>query len=693
MPEELFYIPNKDDAASNFQSEVDRFDLSALAARYRVASGGAVTQEGVPAMSVAVEATTFNTPTGLISLSADSLAISASDDDDPRFDLIVATELGFDVIEGLQAGHPVFPDVDFDTNVLLAAVLVDQSASVITDADIIQKQVRPPQIADDSITLGTPQVGALTQEDLNAVSGSWLEATTGGTTGQLLGKTSGVDYDVSWQEVLDVLNADEGTVALDDQALVIVDGELTLVDISDLVDEANSVTINGLTGSVAVGRLVGFTTTGAPSTGAHLTGDVVFAENGHIFICTLTGTPGTWVEAGAGTYLPLAGGTVTGPVIIDHGTGKTELNTVSGYPSVGIYDSNVHVNPQMALSSSTVVGFFGGSGAGLLFGPGGATAVSIYLAYNAAGELKTNAKVIVADATAATHAVNRQFGDARYVLQSLFDANTILFATTDNTPAALTVGASTFVGRKASGNISAMSTTEAATLLTDLVPKSLYDANSVVTATANDTPIVTTMAAGTVLGRRQTGDIDDVTYAQIIADTGGNPYLMQPKTTEYTYTPHVSRTTAANVLQRMYFVPIWIWSPWTADRIGVEVTAGGATSVMRLGIYTSTDGRPDSRVLEASGTQDGNSTGLNPLTISQALTEGQYWLAVVAQTAVCTLRTMNAHTFNNVPSTAPSGSGLIGGWIQNSVSGALPSTATPVASGNNISPLVFLRRT
>lgn len=51
------------------------------------------------------------------------------------------------------------------------------------------------------------------------------------------------------------------------------------------------------------------------------------------------------------------------------------------------------------------------------------------------------------------------------VLKSLFDANTILFATTDNTPVALTVGASTFVGRKASGAISAMSATESRTNL------------------------------------------------------------------------------------------------------------------------------------------------------------------------------------------------------------------------------------
>jgi len=51
------------------------------------------------------------------------------------------------------------------------------------------------------------------------------------------------------------------------------------------------------------------------------------------------------------------------------------------------------------------------------------------------------------------------------VMHKLFDANSILAATADDTPAALSVGASTFVGRKAAGNISAISVADALTLL------------------------------------------------------------------------------------------------------------------------------------------------------------------------------------------------------------------------------------
>jgi hypothetical protein len=71
------------------------------------------------------------------------------------------------------------------------------------------------------------------------------------------------------------------------------------------------------------------------------------------------------------------------------------------------------------------------------------------------------------------------------VPKSLYDANTMLYATTDNIPAALSIAASTFVGRKATGNISAMSATEARAIL-----------NVVDGATANSNLTATTLTLG-----------------------------------------------------------------------------------------------------------------------------------------------------------------------------------------------------
>lgn len=51
------------------------------------------------------------------------------------------------------------------------------------------------------------------------------------------------------------------------------------------------------------------------------------------------------------------------------------------------------------------------------------------------------------------------------VLKALFDAQTILAATSDNTPAALTVTEQTVVGRITGGNVAALTAAQVKTLL------------------------------------------------------------------------------------------------------------------------------------------------------------------------------------------------------------------------------------
>ena len=57
------------------------------------------------------------------------------------------------------------------------------------------------------------------------------------------------------------------------------------------------------------------------------------------------------------------------------------------------------------------------------------------------------------------------------VSKTLFDAYTMLYADTDDTPAALSIPASTFVGRKDTGGIAAMTASEVETLLTGVMLK------------------------------------------------------------------------------------------------------------------------------------------------------------------------------------------------------------------------------
>ncbi len=149
---------------------------------------------------------------------------------------------------------------------------------------------------------------------------------------------------------------------------------------------------------------------------------------------------------------------------------------------------------------------------------------------------------------------------------TIFNAHTILQATTDNTPVALTVAEQTLVGRITAGNITALTATQVRTLLNvengatndmtaaeiltalltvdgaasgldaDLldglssaafataaqgatadaaVPKSLYDAQSIVAAVSDNTPVAVTVAEQTLVGRITGGNVDDLSIAQV----------------------------------------------------------------------------------------------------------------------------------------------------------------------------------
>lgn len=53
--------------------------------------------------------------------------------------------------------------------------------------------------------------------------------------------------------------------------------------------------VTGLTGAANPGRFVGVTVSGSPATGTFAVGDYVITRNGQLFVCTVAGTPGTWM--------------------------------------------------------------------------------------------------------------------------------------------------------------------------------------------------------------------------------------------------------------------------------------------------------------------------------------------------------------------------------------------------------------
>jgi hypothetical protein len=96
------------------------------------------------------------------------------------------------------------------------------------------------------------------------------------------------------------------------------------------------------TGATAAAYFAGGTASGAPTTGTHNAGEFILDQSGSFWICTVTGTPGTWKQAGsvdtvAGDYLSLV---AAGAATIAGATGKpadaghqhnAKVNAASGF--------------------------------------------------------------------------------------------------------------------------------------------------------------------------------------------------------------------------------------------------------------------------------------------------------------------------------------------------------------------------
>lgn len=159
-------------------------------------------------------------------------------------------------------------------------------------------------------------------------------------------------------------------------------------------------------------------------------------------------------------------------------------------------------------------------------------------------------------------------------------------------------------------------------------------------------------------------------------------------------TPHATRTTSAQTLTRLHYLPMWVAERIAIDRIGVEVTTGGAAgSVVRLGLYDTSNGLPGARLLE-SAALSAESTGLVEATVSVELDPGLYWTAVVSQVAAPQLRM--AATMGQMVSV--DSAAVIGASANtahrdsNGITGALPATASPNTAGPlNTAPLMVVR--
>jgi len=94
---------------------------------------------------------------------------------------------------------------------------------------------------------------------------------------------------------------------------------------------APDVSVSGITGAVQPTRIAGATTSGAPVTGSFLIGDAVLSlADGKWYVCTVAGTPGTWVSPGGGAQGTEIGyDQITAPVTIVSTTEATGTTIIT----------------------------------------------------------------------------------------------------------------------------------------------------------------------------------------------------------------------------------------------------------------------------------------------------------------------------------------------------------------------------
>lgn len=149
-------------------------------------------------------------------------------------------------------------------------------------------------------------------------------------------------------------------------------------------------------------------------------------------------------------------------------------------------------------------------------------ATNLYM--SAAEQTKLSGIETGADVTDATN-VNA----AGAVMESDFNAQTILIAVSDNTPTALTVTASTFVGRKATGNVGIMSAAEARTVLNVEDGADVTDETNVTNALDGATLTdVGTPAAGDLVLLQDASDSNNLKVAQFSTFGGGGSTDLKP---------------------------------------------------------------------------------------------------------------------------------------------------------------------
>lgn len=164
-----------------------------------------------------------------------------------------------------------------------------------------------------------------------------------------------------------------------------------------------------------------------------------------------------------------------------------------------------------------------------------------------------------------------------------------------------------------------------------------------------------------------------------------------PWKTGYYYSSQVSSMTTHNPdNNNMYASAVVIPNSVIVSSMNIEVTVAASSGVVRMGIYADNGGVPGTLILDA-GTVANTTTGAKAKVVSQPLSPGVYWVALVTQGTPGTKATYRG-IFTTIdgfpqPLTATYVRSCFSDYT--GVAGALPATFT--VSGHDTGEIGFIQ--
>lgn len=103
----------------------------------------------------------------------------------------------------------------------------------------------------------------------------------------------------------------------------------------------------------------------------------------------------------------------------------------------------------------------------------------------------------------------------------------------------------------------------------------------------------------------------------------------------YTYPASGAAADFLMIENTLYFLPFFVPKTQAFDRLSfwISTGAGAAENEVRTGIYRNANGTPGTRLVDNGRSVVGTGTNAFEVTISQVLSPGWYWLAIIANRA------------------------------------------------------------